>query len=121
LRELEGDEWVIGTKHSREHNRHLERINRGEYAGRDLERELSKPRRNPVSEAAPRIRQLEAQSREATAEAQYKAMVRAYQTQTDRVVREIQRKPNVYPRPNGFTKEVIDGNSINREHYDYTT
>jgi tape measure domain-containing protein len=116
LRELEGDEWVIGTKHSREHDGFLGRLNKGEYTGRDLDRELSKPRRNPVSEAVPRIKHLEGMGRVSESEREYKMLVRAFREANGDVVRAIDEKPVVMPMPDGYIREEKRGSTTDRKY-----
>lgn len=112
--ELERGEWVIGTKHSREHDAFLERLNKGEFAGVDLNRMAGKGG-NPISDAIPAIMGLQEKRAELSEAQHWSAMMRAYQAGAGQIVEAIKGRPNVYPWKGGYIKETKSGNVTERK------
>lgn len=115
--EAEKDEWLIGTEPSREHDRFLNRLNKGEFKGVDLERALPKSGRyiNPADGAARRIGDIERRRTEATDARQWSAMKAAYSEGAERIVNAINEKPEVMPWKNGYKLRVKKGGITNIE------
>lgn len=108
--EAEGGEWLIGTKPSREHDAFLQRLNRGEFAGVDLNRLVPRPTEsNPLSESARRIEQVEQQRREMQGSQHFAAMVAAYKESASDIVQAIKQKPDIYPTPDGYIEATTKG------------
>lgn len=98
--EAEGDEWLIGTRPSREHDRFLERLNKGEFAGVDLDRLFRPGASNPITEAAPRIERIEREFREIRETQHTAALAQAYYSAAADIVRAIEEKEVVTPLTN---------------------
>jgi hypothetical protein len=114
LYEVEKDEWVIGTAHSREHDDFLGDLNSGEYRGVDLStmaRRHAREYRNPVSAMIPGIEFAQAQRREAEHAMQFGVMRAAYMEGSNRIVEAINAKPVVMPFKNGYRRETVKGNT----------
>ena len=109
--ELERDEWVIATEHSREQDKFLARLNKGEFKGIDLNEMLSKPgASNPLPAAAARVRQIEQERREIEDAQNFRAMQAAYEKSADRIVKAIEEKPEIAPYKSGYRRFVKKGN-----------
>lgn len=114
LYEVEKDEWIIGTAHSREHDDFLGDLNSGEYRGVDLSamaRRHAREYRNPVSAMMPGIEFAQAQRREAEHAMQFGVMKAAYLEGSSRIVEAINAKPVVMPFKNGYRRETVKGNT----------
>lgn len=119
-RTYEGEnlEWVVGTEHSREHDKFLSRMNAGEFRHVDLNREINGAGRqyhNPLAESALRTNQIERERVQAESNYAFAAMAAAYERGTDRVVNAIGRKPVIKPFKGGYIEEITDGNNIRRK------
>jgi len=113
LFELERDEWVIGTEHSREHDRFLAAMNRGEYKGVDLAELATRHKRgmNPVSAMMPGIDFATAQRKEAEHAMQFGIMRSAYEQGANRIVEAIEGKEVVMPFKDGYRIQRKKGNT----------
>jgi len=98
--EAEGDEWLIGTKPSREHDTFLTRLNDGEFEDVDLNRFFRPSASNPITEAAPRIARIEQQRREMEQGQHTAALESAYYRAAERIVTAIEEKEVVTPLTN---------------------
>lgn len=98
--EAEGDEWLIGTRPSREHDRFLERLNKGEFAGVNLDALFRTGASNPITEAAPRIERIEREFREIRETQHTAALAQAYYSAAADIVRAIEEKEVVTPLTN---------------------
>lgn len=108
--EAEGDEWLIGTKPSREHNQFLKRLNQGEFEGVNLDRVFRPSASNPITEAAPRIARIEQQRREMEQGQHMAALAAAYERTAERIVGAIQDKPDILPWKQGYKERRRKGN-----------
>jgi hypothetical protein len=108
---VEKDEWLVGTEHSKEHDKFLANLNRGKYRGRDLYRmaEGISDHESPLSDAAPRIKSLERRRERAESAQKQADLAKAYQAASDRIVEAIQAKPTVYPWKDGYKEVVTNG------------
>lgn len=108
--EAEDKEWLIGTGPSKEHDRFLERLNKNEYRGLDLNRIVGNHlSESEVSRAVPRIGALESQRVKLEMAAQYTTMARAYREGTDRVVDAIKKRKTIKPWKGGYIEEKENG------------
>lgn len=98
--EAEGKEWLIGTKPSVEHDRFLERLNKGEFQGVDLNSLFRPSASNPVIEAAPRIERIEKEFREIQHVQHTRALESAYYQAAAQIVQAIEEKEVVTPLSN---------------------
>lgn len=98
--EAEGDEWLIGTKPSREHDTFLKRLNHGEFEGVNLDRVFRPSASNPITDAAPRIARIEQQRREMEQGQHTAALESAYYRAAERIVTAIEEKEVVTPLTN---------------------
>lgn len=98
--QAEGDEWLVGTGPSREHDRFLARLNEGEFAGVNLDRMFSPSASNPITEAAPRIERIEREFREIRETQHTRALESAYREAARDIVTAIQEKEVVTPLTN---------------------
>lgn len=108
--EAEGDEWLIGTKPSREHDQFLKRLNQGEFEGVNLDRVFRPSASNPITEAAPRIARIEQQRREMEQGQHMAALAAAYERTAERIVGAIQDKPDILPWKQGYKERRRKGN-----------
>lgn len=109
--EVEKDEWIIGTEPSREHDAFLERLNRGEFKGVNLNHLLQVKHdvNNPVTQSAPRLRQLEDQRRQLIETQHFAAMVRAYEAGAGKIVEAIESQEKIMPWKDGYIREKKRG------------
>lgn len=109
--EAEGDEWLIGTGPSREHDRFLKRLNRGEFKGVDLESLVPNRGRydNRAGEAVERIREIERAKAELSDARHWAALKEAYGQGAERIVKAIEEKPEVMPWKGGYKRRVKKG------------
>lgn len=98
--EAEGKEWLIGTKPSTEHDRFLQRLNDGEFAGVNLDRMFRPTASNPITEAAPRIERMEREFREIRETQHTAALAVAYREAAREIVAAIEEKEVVTPLTN---------------------
>ena len=98
--EAEGKEWLIGTKPSVEHDKFLERLNKGEFQGIDLDGLFRPSASNPISEAAPRIERIEKEFREIRETQHTAALAAAYYQAAAQIVQAIEEKEVVTPLTN---------------------
>lgn len=98
--EAEGNEWLIGTKPSREHDTFLKRLNQGEFEGVNLDRVFRPSASNPITDAAPRIARIEQQRREMEQGQHTAALESAYYRAAERIVTAIEEKEVVTPLTN---------------------
>ena len=108
--EAEGDEWLIGTKPSREHDQFLKRLNQGEFEGVNLDRVFRPSASNPITEAAPRIARIEQQRREMEQGQHMAALAAAYERTAERIVGAIEAKPDILPWKQGYKERRRKGN-----------
>ena len=110
--EAEKGEWLIGTEPSKEHDRFLGRLNKGEFKGLDLNEILQKPgqSRNPASEAAGRIRDIESRKAELSADQHWKALKAAYMEGSREIVQAIKDQPEILPMMGGYKRISKKGN-----------
>lgn len=110
--EAEGDEWLIGTGPSREHDRFLKRLNRGEFKGVDLESLVPNRGRydNRAGEAVERIREIERAKAELSDARHWAALKEAYGQGADRIVQAIKEQPEVLPMLGGYKRISKKGN-----------
>ena len=103
---VEKDEWLIGTDHSKEHDRFLANLNHGRYRGVDLyslgERARSDYSRSPLREATPRIQALITERADLEERNKYQALAAAYDRGVDKITAEIRRKPVTAPWKQGY-------------------
>lgn len=95
--EAEGDEWLIGTRPSREHDKFLERLNKGEFQGVNLNSLFRPSASNPITEAAPRIERIEREFREVRETQHTAALATAYRDAAREIVQAIEEKEVVMP------------------------
>lgn len=115
--EAERGEWLIGTGPSKEHDPFLQRLNRGEFKGVDLNAMLP-PKgqyRNPASEAAIRIRDIESRKADLSQDQHWKALKAAYMEGSGEIVRAIKEQPEVLPLLGGYKRIVKRGNITETE------
>lgn len=98
--EAEGNEWLIGTKPSREHDTFLKRLNQGEFEGVNLDRVFRPSASNPITDAAPRIARIEQQRREMEQGQHTAALESAYYRAAEKIVQAIEEKEVVTPLTN---------------------
>ena len=109
--EAEKGEWLIGTRPSKEHDQFLNRLNKGEFAGMDLDRIIPKPGyRNPANEAAHRIRDIETRKADISQDQHWKAMKAAYMEGSREIVQAIKEQPEIMPILGGYKRVVKKGN-----------
>lgn len=108
--EAEKGEWLIGTGPSKEHDQFLERVNKGEFKGVNLNALLPKNYRNPASEAAVRIRDIESRKADISQDQQWRAMKAAYMEGSAQIVQAIKEQPEILPFLGGYKKVVKKGN-----------
>ena len=108
--EAEKGEWLIGTGPSKEHDQFLERVNKGEFKGVNLNALLPKNYRNPASEAAVRIRDIESRRADISQDQQWRAMKAAYMEGSAQIVQAIKEQPEILPFLGGYKKIVKKGN-----------
>lgn len=103
---VEKDEWLIGTDHSKEHDKFLANLNQGRYRGVDLyslgERARSDYSRSPLREATPRIQALITERADLEERNKYQALAAAYDRGVDKITAEIRRKPVTAPWKQGY-------------------
>lgn len=118
--EVERDEWIIGTAPSREHNGFLERLNKGEFKGVDLNRLIPMKGRyqNPAEGAASRIGKIEARRADASEARHWNALRSAYGESAEKIVQAIREQPEVMPWKSGYKRIVKRGNV---EHVEVVT
>ena len=95
--ELERGEWVIGTKHSQEHDKFLGRLNKGEFSGINLDGLFRPAASNALAEAAPRIERMEREFMEIRETQHTAALTAAYYQAAADIVRAIEEKEVVTP------------------------
>lgn len=118
--ELERDEWVIGTEHSREHDQFLKELNKGTFKGLDLIQAIGGHRHDDaMGGAAAAADAVQEKRREFDERRTTQIMVRAYNSAADRIVGAIQAKPTVYPLPDGYIKETERPGVIEKEIVKY--
>lgn len=98
--EAEGGEWIVNRQGSREHDRFLNRLNKGEFAGVDLDRLFRPSASNPITEAAPRIERIEREFREIRETQHTRALESAYYSAAAQIVQAIEEKEVVTPLTN---------------------
>lgn len=110
--EAERGEWLIGTQPSKEHDTFLGRLNKGEFKGLDLNEMLQKPgqSRNPASEAAGRIRDIESRKAELSTDQHWRAMQAAYMAGSREIVQAIKEQPEILPMLGGYKRITKKGN-----------
>jgi len=109
--EAEKGEWLIGTRPSKEHDTFLSRLNKGEFAGMDLDRIIPKAGyRNPANEAAHRIRDIETRKADISQDQHWKAMKAAYMEGSREIVQAIKEQPEIMPILGGYKRVVKKGN-----------
>lgn len=110
--EAERGEWLIGTQPSKEHDTFLGRLNKGEFKGLDLNEMLQKPgqSRNPASEAAGRIRDIEGRKAELSTDQHWRAMQAAYMAGSREIVQAIKEQPEILPILGGYKRITKKGN-----------
>lgn len=115
--EAEGDEWLIGTGPSREHDPFLKRLNSGEFKGVDLDGMI--PRRgrydNRAGEAVERIREIERTKSDLSEARHWAALKDAYGQGAERIVKAIEEKPEVMPWKGGYKRVKKKGNLTQTE------
>lgn len=109
--EAEGDEWLIGAGPSREHDRFLNRLNKGEFKGVDLNDMMraSSRKQNPASGAGERISDMERRKADVSSAQHWQAMKSAYMEGSREIVRAINEKPEIAPWKGGYKKTVKRG------------
>lgn len=117
--EAEGDEWLIATAPSREHDRFLQRLNKGEFAGVDLNTAIPGPARyeNRAGKAVERIREIERSKAELSDARHWAALKSAYSEGADRIVQAIKEQPEVLPILGGYKRISKKGNVTNIETF----
>lgn len=115
--EAEGGEYIIPREATAEHEQHLDRVRKGEFRGIDLSRlEPEKMRyRGHIHAAADSIRETELRRAEVGEAQHFRAIQSAYEKSTDRIVRAIESKPDVYPWKGGYIERRKKGNVTTRE------
>lgn len=115
--EAERGEWLIGTKPSQEHDKFLHRLNKGEFAGIDLNKAIPNGSRyvNPAADAVARIREIETRRADVSDARQYAAMKAAYFDGADRIVRAITEKAEIAPWKGGYKRTIKRGNITHTE------
>lgn len=108
---VEKDEWLIGTEHSKEHDRFLANLNRGKYKGRDLYSmaERSGDYENPVSGSSGRISSMAKRRSEAESAQRQADLAKAYEAAADRIVSAIESQPTIYPWKSGYKEVTTNG------------
>jgi tape measure domain-containing protein len=113
LRELEHNEQVVGAPESAGQDLFFERMRKGAYNGLDLAAIAdgrSDNRRNPLGEAAPRIKDLEQRRASADEAARFNALAAAYERVGDKITSAIMAKPDIYPWKGGYKERRKSGN-----------
>jgi tape measure domain-containing protein len=110
--EVENKEWIIGTKHSTEHDRFLSRLNAGEFQHIDLNKAVARGAHyeNPLSVSVPRIQKIQELRQEQDDRMYFDALQRAVEKGSQAIVDTILSKPNIYPFKGGYIKETQTGN-----------
>ena len=98
--EAEGGEWIVNRQGSREHDRFLNRLNEGEFAGVNLDRLFRLSASNPIIEAAPGIARVEKEFREIRETQHTAALESAYYRAAEKIVQAIEEKEVVTPLTN---------------------
>lgn len=113
---VEGDEWLIGTKPSREHDRFLQNLNSGRYSGLNLvdlaERARGKASPSPIGQTATRIHALQKESMALSEAQHYKALAKAYEISAEKITAEIRRKPIGVPWKDGYKLITDTGSGV---------
>ena len=105
--EVEDREWVIGTEPSREHDKFLGDLNRGKFKGVNLNQlilQAGKPAPSPLAIAAPVMATMQRRHVKAKEQAQYGAMIKAYEKAADRTIKAIKEKPLLASIPGGYVE-----------------
>lgn len=98
--EAEGKEWLIGTKPSQEHDTFLSRLNRGEFAGINLNEYLPKPGASGVrvlSDSAKSVERIEQQRRQIETANHSAMLASVYRQAANEIVTAIREQPEIYP------------------------
>ena len=111
---VEKGEWLIGTAHSKEHDKFLENLNRGTYRGVNLLEKVGgakSDREHPLGESMRRIHHTEARRAELAEQSHYDVLAAAYERSTEKIVREIRERPTVMPWKGGhkIVRQKADG------------
>jgi len=115
--EAEHGEWLIGTKPSKEHDKFLDRVNRNEFAGVDLNALLPRKSKyqDTTGQAASRVRDIEARKADVSDARQFEAMKAAYLQGSEKIVKAIEGRPETMPWKNGYKRQVKKGNVVHTE------
>lgn len=99
--EAEGGEWIVNRQGSREHDRFLNRLNKGEFAGVDLNQYIPTSGGSAVlSDSARRIERVDRERREIEVGQNYAAIVAAHERAANSIVTAIREQPEIYPLTN---------------------
>lgn len=99
--EAEGGEWIVNRQGSREHDRFLNRLNKGEFAGVDLNQYIPTQGGSAVlSDSARRIERVDRERREIEVGQNYAAIVAAHERAANGIIQAIKEQPEIYPLTN---------------------
>ncbi len=99
--EAEGGEWIVNRQESTRHDRFLNRLNRGEFAGVDLNQYIPTQGASSVlSDSAKRVERVERERREMEVGQSYAAIVAAHERAANSIVTAIKEQPEIYPLTN---------------------